>query len=85
MFEEKRKSVRRTVNQPGTVVFGAVRLSCIIDDLSDGGARLVVQGELPEVLTLVFNDDQPARRCRLVWRLDDEAGVEFIATPTDQP
>jgi len=85
MFEEKRKSVRQTVNQPGTVVFGTVQLSCVIDDLSDGGARLIVEGELPEVLTLIFKGDSGfERRCRVVWRLDDEAGVEFIVNPTDQ-
>jgi hypothetical protein len=85
MVEERRRSVRKVVNQPGTVMFGAVQLPCVIDDLSDGGVRLIVKGELPELFTLVFQDSaEAARQCRLVWRLDDEAGAEFI-TDTNDP
>jgi len=85
MVEERRRSVRKVVKQPGAVMFGAVQLPCVIDDLSDGGVRLIVKGELPELFTLVFQDSaEAARQCRLVWRLDDEAGAEFI-TDTNDP
>jgi len=61
------------------VVFGAVQLDCIVDDISEGGARLVVKGELPDEFSLVCKDfPESIKPCRLVWRLDDEAGAEFI-------
>jgi hypothetical protein len=47
--------------------------------MSDGGVRLFVQAEVPETFVLVIKDGKGAsRECRVVWRLDDEIGAEFI-------
>ena len=50
---------------------------CWVTDISDGGARLFVEGyELPDQFTLVLENVRP-RECRVVWRLGHEVGCEF--------
>jgi hypothetical protein len=81
MFEDRRASPRRVVDCPGSIVSGAgaKTLDCVIADISDGGARLVVAGGVPEEFGLIINDGTAAEHsCRVVWRLDDEIGVEFL-------
>jgi hypothetical protein len=81
MFEDRRASPRRVVDCPGSIVCGtgAKALDCVIADISDGGARLVVAGGVPEEFGLMINDGSGAEySCRVVWRLDDEIGVEFL-------
>ena len=79
--EERRSSPRKVVDCPGSIVCGASvkTLECLIADISDGGARLVVSTDVPEEFTLLIRDGSDANhRCRVVWRLDDEIGVEFL-------
>ncbi len=51
-------------------------LSCIIWDISGGGARLTVADEqhVPEEFMLVFR-----RHCRVVRRYDGQIAVQFVA------
>ena len=80
-LQERRASPRRLVDCPGSIVreASAEPLDCVIADISDGGARLLVPAGVPEEFALVIKDDSDAnQRCRVVWRLDDEIGVEFI-------
>jgi hypothetical protein len=78
MFEEKRKSARHKVNEAGRAVFGGTEVGCMIDDISEGGVRLIVEAELPDEFFLkVASAPEALRKCRLVWRLDDEVGAEF--------
>ena len=53
---------------------------CMVTDISDGGARLYSEIDMPPVFTLsVSRDGENMRReCRVVWRLGGELGVEFI-------
>jgi len=81
MFRERRTSLRRVVDCPGSIVFGtnAEPRDCLIADISDGGARLVAPAGLPEEFALTVKDGSEVNhRCRVVWRLDDEIVVEFI-------
>ncbi len=81
MFQDRRASPRRVVNCPGSIVCDASVGSqdCLIADISDGGARLQVATEVPEEFVLVIKDGSDANyRCRVVWRLDDEIGAEFV-------
>jgi hypothetical protein len=53
---------------------------CAISDISDGGARLVLNSEadLPEQFVLLLTKEGRARRtCRVVWRSGSIVGVEF--------
>ena len=81
MFQERRATPRRVVDCPGSIVTGAQAqaMDCVVADISDGGARLVVPAGVPEEFALVLKDGSDANHhCRVVWRLDDEVGVEFI-------
>jgi len=81
IFEDRRASPRRVVDCPGSIVCDAQgkTLECVVADISDGGARLVVSGGVPEEFGLVIDGDTGAEHsCRVVWRLDDEIGVEFV-------
>jgi hypothetical protein len=51
----------------------------MITDISDGGARLYSEFDMPEKFTLSVSSDRGDRRrdCRVVWRLGHELGVEF--------
>lgn len=81
MFHERRASARRVVDSPGSIVpnAGEMPQDCVVADISDGGARLVAQTNVPDDFVLIINDGSDVRHtCRVVWRLDDEVGVEFV-------
>jgi len=81
LFQERRASPRRLVNCPGSIVCdtAAAPLDCVVADLSEGGARLIVPSGVPEEFALVVKDgSETSQRCRVAWRLDEEIGVEFI-------
>jgi hypothetical protein len=48
-------------------------------DLSEGGARLCADGELPPrfVLSIKTDAGEARRGCAVVWRLHQEFGVQF--------
>lgn len=57
---------------------GALPRDCLVTDVSDGGARLHVEGcEVPQrfILWLTPND---RRECQMAWRLGHEIGVQFV-------
>ena len=75
---DRRRSPRIPAQIPAQIVldcFSAV--GCVIRDVSDGGARLDVQGTgiLPPVFDLLAEDG--FRTCEVVWRSGDEVGVTF--------
>jgi len=81
MFQDRRASPRQVVNCAGSIICdaSAETQDCLIADISDGGVRLFVQVEIPENFVLIVKDGSGANhKCRLVWRLDDEIGAEFI-------
>ena len=55
---------------------GSLPRDCWISDVSDGGARLHSEADVPDEFVLAL--PQGGRReCRVVWRLGHEAGVSF--------
>jgi hypothetical protein len=75
-FDERRKSTRHDVLYLAQIDSGdgSPPLSCIISDLSLGGAKLTIGAqEVPEEFTLWFR-----RRCRVVRRSDGQVGVQFV-------
>jgi len=81
MFQERRASPRQVVNCPGSIVCNssAGTRDCLIADMSDGGVRLCVKADVPDEFVLVLKDGSGAsHKCRVVWRLDDEVGAEFV-------
>jgi hypothetical protein len=75
-FSERRNSARYDLHYPAQIDpgGGAAARSCIISDLSIGGAKLTVgTQEVPEEFTLVFR-----RRCRVLRRANGQIGVQFV-------
>ncbi len=83
---ELRKKRRRPFHYTARIVSDAdatPRL-CIIADISESGARLVLDRdkELPERLILLLTEKEGARRsCRVIWRTGTTVGVEFVSDP----
>jgi len=82
--EERRRSERHAARglakiQTGT---GSLPRDCWISDISDGGVRLHTERtDVPDEFTLLLPGVGGRRECRVVWRLGNELGAEFIDPP----
>jgi len=76
-LRDLRKSERHLLHYPAWIDVGdgSTPLSCMIFDVSEGGARLTVgmRAEIPEEFELVFR-----RRCRVLRRADGQIAVTFV-------
>ena len=84
MDEEHRHSHRRKTLKGGRIVFheGRSTITCVIRDLSLGGARLEVATSvgIPNAFILAFDDDSPTRNCVVKRKTPTSLGVEFVAS-----
>lgn len=82
VFRERRKVPRRVINRMAQyqASLGALPRACMITDISEGGARLYAETEMPETFILAVTGDgvETRRECRVVWRIGGECGVKFI-------
>jgi hypothetical protein len=82
-FIEQRRSLREDVRFPAwaDVGDGSAPRSCTVLDVSDDGARIgiAVSARLPKEFYLVLGTNGTRRRCRLVWRSHEEAGLFYLA------
>lgn len=83
MRREFRKSARHYIRQAARLVSadGASLGVCVMHDISASGACLgsKTPGELPDNFILLLSHDGRLRRlCSVVWRSEDELGVEFM-------
>ncbi len=76
--KERRASPRQEVQEPATVTFGDTKVTCVVRDISDGGARLKCDDphEWPERVSITIGDRAP-RECEVVWSLNTLLGVKF--------
>jgi hypothetical protein len=75
-----RRSVRLTAMMVGTD--GSGLGSCLMVDVSGGGARLAVKAAdaVPDEFVLWLSPHgNVRRRCLVMWRSDAEIGIRFIA------
>jgi hypothetical protein len=81
VLKDRRQSLRRPINRVAKFHsgIGALPRDCIVTDISDRGARLYSELDLPERFTLSLSGDgvDVRQECRVVWRLGGELGVEF--------
>jgi hypothetical protein len=80
MLKDRRQNQRLTLQGGAKIQCGAGALprDCRITDVSDGGARLHVEGfEVPQNFILWLSLTE-ARECKVAWRLGHEVGVQFI-------
>ena len=85
MFKERRKSLRRVVNRMAqfhSEICPTPR-TILLTDLSERGARLFTDLEMPSNFTLLITGDgvNEQHDCRLIWQLGGEIGIEFITPP----
>ena len=65
---------------------GTWRRNCIMEDISETGARLTVEGSveglnLKEFFLLLSSTGLAYRRCELSWVNGDQIGAKFITRP----
>jgi hypothetical protein len=82
MFGERRKHQRFQFNRVGKFYTdsGALPRDCVITDVSEQGARIVVpDAAVPNQFYLQISGDRPMREnCEVVWRLGNEVGLRFV-------
>ena len=82
MFDNRRKTERFSVCGPAQIRSGAGAMprEVRVTDISDGGVRILAEGvDVPQNFTLyILGTRSPARDCRVVWRLGNELGAEFV-------
>lgn len=79
----KRIYARNKVLRPGKITLNTNQedtYECIVVDLSDTGAKLLVHNpyELTDTFQLSFASGKVVYNCRTVWKSKDEVGAEFI-------
>ena len=80
---EKRKSPRRSISYPALIDRGTDQapIECMFCDASQNGAQLTVAdpNSVPDEFILALSSDGAARRrCRVVWRTENQIGVEYL-------
>jgi len=80
MLEDRRRSTRHALDVEATLQTeaGLALGGCRLMDISEGGARLLLErAQVPDEFLLV-TEGAESLNCRVVWRLDSEIGVEFV-------
>ena len=81
LVKERRATQRRAINRVAQYHcgLGALPRTCLVTNISDSGARLYCESDVPDAFTLSLSgeDGNVQRECRVVWRLGNELGVEF--------
>jgi hypothetical protein len=78
-MNDNRSISRLPVVKVGTIDFGGGSLTCVIRDLSIGGAGLDVVSSvgIPDRFTLLLRTDGVHVPCRVAWREECRLGVVF--------
>ncbi len=82
-YQEHRKGARGFTRRAATVSVGAGKqlVTCVIWDISEGGARLAIalpSADLPNHFILVLRKDRSVQRnCEVVWIDKRFVGVKF--------
>src|SRR5262245_36155689 len=85
-YVDLRQSRRHRVSCPAwiDVLDGSPVLSCTLSDVSEAGARLATESPklLPKQFSLILSSDGSVRRrCRVIWRSDNQVGVRYLTPP----
>ena len=78
---ERRKSVRsRVLKNAKFIVDASLVIDCFVRNLTVAGAQVELPrtAELPDRLTMTFDSGRTLRSCRIVWRDQNKAGLEFV-------
>jgi hypothetical protein len=84
-----RAAQRKRILKRGILLMNArhTTLDCSVRDLSEGGARLVLDDAslAPDTFELMIELDGLEAPCQVVWRRRTEVGVKFTAPPRFTP
>jgi hypothetical protein len=92
MATERRKGERvtfeRGISAQMMGIDGTWRRDCTMEDISESGAKLTIQGQveglhLKEFFLLLSSTGLAYRRCELSWVNGDQIGVNFLK-PSDK-
>ena len=83
----KQDSRRKVVLKPGVISFQGERISCVVLNISTGGAGLVLEDDdaIPFAFDLQISGEHIRRSCLLVWRNDRHLGILFNTDPYRTP
>lgn len=84
MRRDRRKNFRIEWNSPACLYDrnGRFGRACIVSNLSNGGARIVVAEPetVSDICVLRITSHSPLRKCHVVWRTKEAIGVQFAET-----
>lgn len=84
MRRERRKNFRIEWNSPACLYDrnGRFGRACVVTNLSNGGARIVVAEPetVSDVCVLRITPHSPLRKCHVIWRTKEAIGVQFAET-----
>ena len=87
MVSERRRGERvtfeRGINAHMMGIDGTWRRDCVVEDISELGAKMTVEGSieglhLKEFFLLLSSTGLAYRRCELAWVNGDQVGVNFL-------
>lgn len=88
MRRDRRRNFRVEWTSPAHIIPGdeRERVNCVVNNLSNGGARITCADPLPDefILKLTPGKGHP-RACRVVWRRNQDLGVQFIDVLWERP
>ncbi len=80
-FSDRRASPRKRILKAGVIrALPDFEATCVVRDLSDGGAKLKVKNSkhVPDLFRLTIELDGLLAKCQVMWRNDEgEIGVKF--------
>jgi hypothetical protein len=86
---EARRAIRTRTFLQARVSYGdgAISSACTVNQLSDDGARLNIASSfaLPDTFEIAIPQRGISCRARLVWRKDNQVGIDFLGVDDDHP
>ena len=78
-LKEARKTARRSVLDMGLIRFGELSMSCVLRNLSEGGAALDIGSQvgIPDQFALIVLPQKKIYSCNIIWRKERRIGVAF--------
>jgi hypothetical protein len=85
-LKEARKTWRRPVMDMGLIRSGDISMSCVLRNLSEGGAALDIGSQvgIPDQFTLIVLPQKKIYSCNVIWRKERRIGVQFTG-PNENP
>jgi hypothetical protein len=78
---ERRKTPRQKFNRMARVVLDGATRTCLVVDLSELGARLCCEFDIPDrfLLVVLMEEGSVQYECCVIWRLGTELSVQFTS------